>query len=231
MIATEDLLRTVDESWLAVLEPQREIISRIAHELSRLQAEGTQLAPAADQIFRSLRVPMSSVRVVLIGQDPYPTQGHAVGWSFSVPDSLSALPRSLRNIFLELQSDVGCSAPENGDLSGWVDQGVLLLNRSLSVSVGRPGSHRSLGWNAVTEAVVGAIALEKLPLAAILWGSDAQELASHFEPDQIISSVHPSPLSAHRGFFGSRPFSRANSILVAQGADPINWCETSASNR
>ncbi len=231
MISNDELLRDVDESWLAVLDTKRESIARIAHELSRQQAEGSQIAPAADLIFRSLRVPLSSVRVVLIGQDPYPTQGHAVGWSFSVPESLSPLPRSLRNIFLELQTDVGCSVPESGDLSGWVEQGVLLLNRTLTVTVGRTGSHRSFGWNAITQAVVGAVARRTSPHVAILWGNDAQGLTPHFEPDQIIASAHPSPLSARRGFFGSRPFSRANSSLVAQGAEPINWCQTRSSVR
>ena len=156
--------------------------------------------------------------MAIVGQDPYPTPGHAHGLAFSVPAEVRPLPKSLQNIFKELADDVG-GAPSSGDLTPWVDQGVLLLNRVLTVRAGQPGSHRGRGWEALTEAILRATA----PTVVILWGNDAQTAAPFFPDATVITSAHPSPLSAHRGFFGSRPFRRANTALQAKGQQPIAW--------
>jgi uracil-DNA glycosylase len=167
---------------------------------------------------------MAEVRVLIVGQDPYPTPGHAVGLSFSVAPDVRPIPRSLANIYRELVSDLGCPQPATGDLSAWADHGVLLLNRVLTVRPGHSGSHRGKGWEAVTEAALRALVARGGPLVAILWGRDAQGLTPLLGDVPRIASAHPSPMSADRGFLGSRPFSRANAALRAQGADPIDWC-------
>ena len=190
---------------------------------------GRSYLPAPYDIFRAFRQPMSQVRVLIVGQDPYPTPGHPVGLSFSVAPGVRPVPRSLQNIFAELHADVGAAIPPNGDLSPWADRGVMLLNRSLTVAPRRPASHRGKGWEKVTDAAIRALVVrrgeagEPVPLVAILWGRDAQSLAPLLGQTPIIASPHPSPMSADRGFFGSRPFSRANAALVAQGAQPIDW--------
>ena len=218
------LLENVHASWLPVLEPQSKKIFEIASALDQLIASGRTIAPASNSIFRALESPLDSVSVIIVGQDPYPTHGHAVGWAFSTPQDLRPLPRSLRNIFTELESDLSCPTPPSGDLSGWVKQGVFLLNRSLTVEVGVTASHKHLGWQTLTDAITQALVERERPLVAILWGNDAQQLSRLFKPGMVIASAHPSPLSAWRGFFGSKPFSRANRSLVAQGAKPIEWC-------
>ena len=163
------------------------------------------------------------MRVLIVGQDPYPTPGHPVGLSFSVAPDVRPLPGSLRNILQEYREDLGLPQPQNGDLTPWTTQGVLLLNRVLTVAPGAPGSHRGKGWEAVTEQAIRALALRDQPLVAILWGRDARTLKPLLAPHPCIESAHPSPLSAHNGFFGSRPFSRANALLAEQGAEPIDW--------
>ena len=182
--------------------------------------QGRQLAPSYDLIFRALTQSVDSTRVVIFGQDPYPTEGHAHGLAFSVEESVSPLPPSLRNIYKELQSDLGI-ARANGDLSDWAEQGVMLINRILSTDVGQSMAHSSLGWQEVTETV--AQTLGKKDVIAVLWGNTALELKHHFRPDDVVSSVHPSPLSAHRGFFGSSPFSQVNAKLVAKALKQIVW--------
>jgi uracil-DNA glycosylase len=172
---------------------------------------------------RAFGWPLSSVKVLVVGQDPYPTPGHAIGLSFACDAHVRPLPRSLANIYRELADDLGVPAPSTGDLSGWAQEGVLLLNRVLSVEAGAAGSHRRLGWEAVTDTAVRAVASRGLPLVAILWGRDAQSVAPLLGTTPVIASAHPSPLSASRGFFGSRPFSRANELLAAQGAEPVHW--------
>jgi uracil-DNA glycosylase len=166
---------------------------------------------------------MSSVKVLIVGQDPYPTPGHAVGLSFAVEGSVRPLPRSLANIYRELADDLGVTPPPHGDLSGWTDQGVLLLNRVLTVQPGHPASHRGKGWERVTDLAIESLVRREEPLVAILWGRDAQTVRSALGSVPVIASAHPSPLSASRGFFGSRPFSRANAALVSQGAGPVDW--------
>jgi uracil-DNA glycosylase len=161
--------------------------------------------------------------VLVVGQDPYPTPGHPVGLSFSVAPDVRPLPKSLVNIFRELCEDIGCAPPTNGDLGPWFDRGVMLLNRVLTVRPGEPASHRGRGWEKVTEQAISALAARGGPLVALLWGRDAQTLRPLLSPVPWVESVHPSPLSASRGFFGSRPFSRVNLLLEKQGGEPIDW--------
>jgi len=186
-------------------------------------ATGRGYLPAGEHILRAFTRPLSQVKVLIVGQDPYPTPGHAVGLSFSVAPSTRPIPRSLNNIYREYQSDLGFAGPTTGDLTPWFDQGVLLLNRVLTVQPGESGSHRGKGWEAVTEQAIKALVNRGGPLVAVLWGRDAQTLTSSLGAVTCISSVHPSPLSADRGFFGSRPFSRVNESLLAQGGQPVDW--------
>lgn len=218
----EDL---VHESWLPALDPQRENLAQIGEFLRAESAAGRTWAPSGAHILRAFTQPLDQVRVLIVGQDPYPTKGHAVGLSFSVAPDVRPLPRSLSNIFKELSTDVECSAPSNGDLSAWADQGVLLLNRVLTVQHGEPGSHRGKGWEEFTAAAITALGQRiDEPLAAILWGKDAQSAEVLLDDVPVITSAHPSPMSADRGFFQSRPFSRANEILEDLGGEPISWC-------
>ncbi len=187
-------------------------------------AAGRSYLPPGPNVLRAFTRPLADVRVLIVGQDPYPTPGHAVGLSFSVAPDVRPVPRSLDNIFRELHSDLGCPRPTTGDLTSWADQGVLLLNRVLTVAPGAPGSHRRKGWEHITEAAIRALAARGGPLVAVLWGRDAQGLTPLLGDIPRIASTHPSPMSADRGFFGSRPFSRANEALARQGAGPIGWC-------
>jgi len=215
--------------WADALAPVTTTIHRIGDELQRRIAGGTQVLPPPANILRAFTLPLEKVKVLIIGQDPYPTPGHAVGLSFSVSPSVRPLPRSLVNIYKELKNDLGIEPAPHGDLSAWTDQGVLLLNRALSVDAGQANSHRNLGWESVTDLAVRALAARRrpdgtpAPLVAILWGRQAQALAPLLGQTPRIESAHPSPLSASRGFFGSRPFSRANELLQQQDASPIDW--------
>lgn len=179
--------------------------------------------PAPDVVLRAFTQPLADVRVLIVGQDPYPTPGHAVGLAFSTAADVVPIPRSLKNIFTELHNDIGALPPGHGNLSAWADQGVLLLNRVLTVAPRAAGSHRGRGWEEITECAIRALVARRTPLVSILWGNQAQTLTTLLDGTPIIASPHPSPLSARRGFFGSRPFSRANEALLAQGADPIDW--------
>jgi uracil-DNA glycosylase len=189
-------------------------------------AEGKQVLPAPENVLRAFRQPFDEVRVLIVGQDPYPTPGHPVGLAFSVADDVRPVPRSLANIFTELSDDLGLPAPPSGDLTPWTRHGVLLLNRVLTVRAGAAGSHRRHGWETVTEQAIRALAARGTPLVAILWGRDAENLAPLLGDTPLIVSAHPSPLSARRGFFGSRPFSRANALLAELGAAPVDWSPT-----
>jgi uracil-DNA glycosylase len=186
-------------------------------------AAGRTYLPNGDRVLRAFSRPLADVKVLVLGQDPYPTPGHAVGLSFSVAPDVRPLPRSLRNIFTELCRDVGCPAPSTGDLSPWTDRGVLLLNRVLTVEPGKPAAHRGKGWERVTECALDALARRGGPAAAILWGRDARSAATSLGEIPWVASAHPSPLSASRGFFGSRPFTRCNELLVQQGGEPVDW--------
>lgn len=214
----------VHESWAPALAPLQETFTEIGEFLRAESAAGRPWAPAGANILRAFQQPLDDVRVLIVGQDPYPTPGHAVGLSFSVAPEVRPLPRSLQNIYRELQDDLGVPAPSNGDLSPWTDRGVMLLNRVLTVQLGEPGSHRRRGWEPITAAAIDAlVARDGEPLVAILWGKDAQSLEPSLPDVPVVASAHPSPMSADRGFFGSRPFSYANDLLDELGADPIDW--------
>jgi uracil-DNA glycosylase len=217
------LAEQVDAGWARALAPVETDVARMGEFLRAEIAAGRGYLPAGKHVLRAFTRPFDSVRVLVVGQDPYPTPGHPVGLSFSVAPGVRPLPRSLTNIFTELQADVGVPAPADGDLSPWCDQGVLLLNRVLTVSPGSPGSHRGKGWEAVTERAIHALVARGGPLVAVLWGRDAQTLRPMLGAVPCVQSVHPSPLSASRGFFGSRPFSRVNQLLQRQGAEPVDW--------
>ncbi len=186
-------------------------------------ADGQRYLPSGPNVLRAFTFPFDGVRVLIVGQDPYPTPGHAVGLSFSVAADVRPLPRSLGNIFTEYCDDLGYPAPSNGDLTPWAQQGVMLLNRVLTVRPGTPASHRGKGWEAVTDCAIRALVARQQPLVAVLWGRDAATLKPMLGDTAIIESAHPSPLSASRGFFGSRPFSRANELLQQLGAEPVDW--------
>lgn len=209
--------------WAEALAPVAPNIEAMGQFLREEIAAGRSYLPTGDNILRAFAEPMSDVKVLITGQDPYPTPGHPVGLSFSVAPDVRPLPRSLTNIFNELHADLGVPPSESGDLSPWASQGVLLLNRVLTVRPGTPASHRGKGWEVVTEQAIRALAARDQPLVAILWGRDAQGLKPMLGDTPTIESVHPSPLSASRGFFGSRPFSRANELLVALGVEPVQW--------
>jgi uracil-DNA glycosylase len=220
----KSLEELVHPTWVPVLEPERETLTVIGEFLRQESAAGQAWLPAGDNILRAFARPLPEVRVLIVGQDPYPTPGHAVGLSFSVAPDVRPIPRSLQNIYKELESDLGIARPTNGDLSPWADQGVLLLNRVLTVRSGEPGSHRGIGWERITDAAIaGLVARDDEPLVAILWGKDAQTLEDSLPDVPLIISAHPSPMSADRGFFGSKPFSRANEYLEDLGGDPVDW--------
>jgi uracil-DNA glycosylase len=220
---TRKLPELIAPDWARELEPAQQTISSLGDFLRAEVAAGRSYLPAGDKILRAFAAPLDGVRVLIVGQDPYPTPGHPVGLSFSVDPQVRPLPRSLVNIYQELATDLGVQPPQHGDLSAWSDRGVLLLNRVLTVQPGAPGSHRGKGWESVTDLAIRSLVDRGGPLVAILWGRDAQSLRPVLGPTAVITSPHPSPLSASRGFFGSRPFSRANELLEHQGADPINW--------
>jgi len=217
------LTELVAADWAVALAPVEPALRAVGEFLRGEVAAGHTYLPAGDAILRAFARPLAEVRVLVVGQDPYPTPGHAMGLSFSVPADVSPLPRSLANIFTELASDVGAPRPGSGDLTPWSDQGVMLLNRVLTVRPGAPASHRGKGWEAVTDRAIAALVGRGGPLVAVLWGRDAQTLAPALGRTPIVASAHPSPLSARRGFFGSGPFSQVNRLLMAQGATPVDW--------
>lgn len=213
----------VAADWADALAPVEADLARMGDFLRAENAAGRGYLPAGDAVLRAFQRPLADVKVLIVGQDPYPTPGHPVGLSFSVAADVRPLPGSLRNIFTELVADVGVPAPSSGDLSAWADAGVMLLNRTLTVTPGVSNAHRGKGWEPVTERAIWALARRGGPLAAILWGRDAQSLKPSLGPVPCVESVHPSPLSVHRGFYGSRPFSRVNQLLTDQGGVPVDW--------
>ncbi|KUH98984.1 uracil-DNA glycosylase [Mycobacterium sp. IS-3022] len=215
----------VDDGWAKALAPVADQVAQIGEFLRAELAAGHAYLPAGRNVLRAFTFPMDDVRVLIVGQDPYPTPGHAVGLSFSVAPDVRPLPRSLENIFREYTSDLEYPAPTTGDLTPWAERGVMLLNRVLTVRPGSPASHRGKGWEAVTECAIRALVARKQPLVAVLWGRDASTLKPMLDGADCVAieSPHPSPLSATRGFFGSRPFSRANELLEKLGADPVDW--------
>lgn len=217
------LAELVGPGWADALGPVESNLTAMGDFLRHELAADRGYVPAGPDVLAAFARPFDDVRVLIVGQDPYPTPGHAMGLSFSVRPDVSPIPRSLSNIYRELVGDVLVSRPTNGDLRPWADQGVLLLNRVLTCEPGFPGSHRGKGWEAITEQAIRALADRGKPLVAILWGRDAATTRALLGETPIIASAHPSPLSASRGFFGSRPFSRANDLLADQGAAPVDW--------
>jgi uracil-DNA glycosylase len=213
----------VEAGWAEALAPVAAQVTAMGEFLRTELAAGRRYLPAGDNFLRAFRQPFADVRVLIVGQDPYPTPGHPIGLSFAVERDVRPLPRSLQNIYRELRTDLGVAPPEHGDLTAWTRHGVLLLNRCLTVGPGAPASHRGKGWEAVTEQAIRALVARRTPLVAILWGRDAQTLRPLLGGVPAIESAHPSPMSADRGFFGSRPFSRANKLLAEQGAEPVDW--------
>ena len=222
-MAPKPLAELVDPGWAAALGPVESQIAAMGEFLRAETAAGRRYLPAGDRVLRAFTYPLADVRVLIVGQDPYPTPGHPIGLSFAVERDVRPVPRSLANIYKELHDDLGIAPAPHGDLTPWAEHGVMLLNRVLTVQAGASGSHRGKGWEAVTEAAIRALVARGGPLVAILWGRDAANLKPLLGSTPTIASVHPSPLSAHNGFFGSRPFRRANELLVAQGAEPVDW--------
>jgi len=213
----------IDPDWAVALAPVAGDIAALGERLRAETKAGRHYLPAGDKVLRAFARPLSQVKVLIVGQDPYPTPGHPIGLSFAVDAHVRPLPRSLSNIYQELESDLGIPRAAHGDLSAWSDQGVMLLNRVLTVAPGAPASHRGWGWEKVTEHAIRTLVARDQPLVAILWGRDAAGLRPMLGPAAVIESPHPSPLSASRGFFGSKPFSRANDLLAGLGAEPVDW--------
>lgn len=222
-MAPQPLSQIVEAGWAQALAPVAERITAMGEFLRAEVAAGRRYLPAGENVLRAFKQPLADVRVLIVGQDPYPTPGHPVGLSFSVAPEVRRLPPSLVNIFTELHDDLGYPTPSTGDLTPWAERGVLLLNRALTVEPGRPNSHQGKGWEEVTEQAIRALAARGGPLVAILWGRNARNLRPLLGPVPCIESAHPSPMSAHNGFFGSKPFSRANQLLEEQGAEPLDW--------
>ncbi|WP_238694925.1 uracil-DNA glycosylase [Nocardioides caeni] len=212
--------------WADALAPVEDRVTALGAFLREEVAAGRGYQPSGDRVFRAFQRPLADVRVLIVGQDPYPNPGHPIGLCFAVERGVSPLPPSLRNIYRELADDVGVTPPGHGDLSAWTDQGVMLLNRVLTVRPHQSDSHKNLGWEHVTACAIQAVvrrAETGTPMAAILWGNAARSLRPPLGSIPTVESVHPSPLSASRGFFGTRPFSRVNQLLVEQGGQPVDW--------
>ena len=222
-MTAQPLSELVHPGWVPILAPVASDIAALGDFLRTELASGRGYLPPGEKVLRAFSGPPDQVRVLILGQDPYPTPGHAVGLSFSVAPQVRPLPRSLTNIFKEYCADLSLPVPTSGDLTPWFDRGVLLLNRVLTVQPGRPGSHRGRGWERVTAAAIAGLVRRERPLVAILWGRDAQTAQEFLGDTPVIASAHPSPMSADRGFFGSRPFSRANTLLAQRGGEPVDW--------
>jgi uracil-DNA glycosylase len=222
-MSPQSLQELLDPGWAEALAPAEAEVARIGDFLRAETAGGRGYLPSGQNVLRAFTYPFADVRALIVGQDPYPTPGHPIGLSFAVDPHVRPVPRSLQNIYKELHDDLGLPVPANGDLTPWAAHGVLLLNRVLTVRPGASGSHRGIGWEAVTELAIRALVARGTPLVAILWGRDAGTLRPLLGSTPIIASAHPSPLSASSGFFGSKPFSRANELLEQQGAAPIDW--------
>ncbi|MEU4951877.1 uracil-DNA glycosylase [Streptomyces lavendulae] len=222
-MAARPLNEIVEPGWARALEPVAGQIAAMGDFLRTEIAAGRTYVPSGANVLRAFQQPFDEVKVLIVGQDPYPTPGHAMGLSFSVAPEVDPWPPSLDNIFRELHADLGTGRPLNGDLTPWTRQGVLLLNRALTTAPRKTGGHRGKGWEAVTEQAIRALAARGKPLVSVLWGRDARNLRPLLGDLPAVESVHPSPMSAANGFFGSRPFSRTNELLVGLGAEPVDW--------
>jgi uracil-DNA glycosylase len=225
-VPARPLSEIVEAGWATALAPVADRVAAMGEFLRAEVAAGRSYLPAGENILRAFTQPFAEVRVLIVGQDPYPTPGHPIGLSFAVERHVRPIPRSLQNIYRELRSDLGVAPPEHGDLTSWSQHGVLLLNRCLTVAPGASAAHRGRGWEAVTDQAIRALVARATPLVAILWGRDAQTLRPMLGAVPAIESAHPSPMSADRGFFGSKPFSRANALLTEQGGEPVDWTLT-----
>ena len=210
------LLAQIDKSWQPLFAEHQSELTKIQEVIT-----AQRIAPAYENILRVFTYPISHYRVVIVGQDPYPTPGYATGLAFSVSSEITKLPKSLKNVFTEYVSDTGFSYPVNGDLANWASNGVALLNSALTLNLDDKSEHLKIGWQGITAAALDLLASQGA--VAILWGSHAQKMGSEFPDTHKIESVHPSPLSAYRGFFGSKPFTTCNQLLINSGQDPINW--------
>jgi uracil-DNA glycosylase len=223
VVEPRPLADLVDPGWASALAPVEADVHRMGAWLRDETAAGRTYLPAGADVLRAFTTPFDAVKVLVVGQDPYPTPGHPIGLSFAVDPAVRPVPRSLANIYKELSADVGVTPPAHGDLRAWSDQGVLLLNRVLTVRAGDAGSHRGKGWETVTDQAVRALVARGTPLVAVLWGAQAASVRPLLGDTPVVASAHPSPLSASRGFFGSRPFSQVNELLQEQGAAPVDW--------
>ena len=203
-------------SWRKLLQPDLTLLDEIEEKIAL-----EKYLPDHTLVMRALSYDFSTAKVLMLGQDPYPNPIYPTGLAFSVPSDAVKIPSSLKNIFKELHSDLGIRTPGSGDLSPWANQGVVLLNRTLTCRSGESNSHLDLGWRAFTDRCVELLA--EAGVVAILWGNNAQECSKYFSAEKLIASPHPSPLSAHRGFFGSKPFSRTNAALTALGKRAMDW--------
>ncbi|MDM7885433.1 uracil-DNA glycosylase [Curtobacterium citri] len=217
------LAELVDPGWAEALAPVEDDVHRMGDWLREEVAAGRHYLPSGENVLRAFTQPFADVKVLVVGQDPYPTPGNPIGLSFAVDPHVRPVPRSLANIYRELHDDLGVTPPEHGDLRAWSEQGVLLLNRVLTVEAGAAGSHRGKGWEAVTDQAVRALVARGTPLVAVLWGAQAASVRPLLGDTPVVASAHPSPLSASRGFFGSKPFSQVDALLRAQGAEPVDW--------
>jgi len=223
VVNSRPLKELVHPSWAQALAPVESTLTSLGEFLRGEVAAGRGYLPGGAHILRAFEQPLDDVRVLIVGQDPYPTPGHPIGLSFAVAPDVRPIPRSLMNIYAELQSDLGVAAPTTGDLTPWAERGVLLLNRVLTVRPTASASHRGKGWEQVTDCAIDALVQRGGPLVAVLWGRDARSLRPRLGDIPCVESAHPSPLSARSGFFGSRPFSQVNDLLVRQGAEPLDW--------
>ena len=210
------MLAQIDKSWQPLFAEHNSELAQIQEVIT-----GKRIAPAYENVLRVFTYPINHYRAVIVGQDPYPTPGYATGLAFSVGSEITKLPASLKNIFTEYVSDTGFSFPVNGDLSSWADNGVALMNSSLTLNLDDKSEHLKIGWQRITTAALDVLANHGA--VAILWGSHAQKMGSEFPATHKFESVHPSPLSAYRGFFGSKPFTKCNQMLISSGQVPINW--------
>ena len=217
------LAELVDPGWAEALAPVEDDVHRMGDWLRDEVAAGRHYLPAGDVVLRAFTQPFADVKVLVVGQDPYPTPGNPIGLSFAVDPHVRPVPRSLATIYRALHDDLGVTPPQHGDLRAWSEQGVLLLNRVLTVEAGAAGSHRGKGWEAVTDQAVRALVARGTPLVAVLWGAQAASVRPLLGDTPVVASAHPSPLSASRGFFGSKPFSQVDALLREQGAEPVDW--------
>lgn len=220
---SETLWRSLSADWKDGLSDCRVDIERIDALLNDVEQDGIILVPNVERIFAALTMHPQEVSVILIGQDPYPSPNQAIGLAFAVPVATSPVPGSLRNIFKEIEADLGTKSAADLTLSSWVDQGVLLLNTSLTTEAGMRGAHSAWPWEAIVRSLISRVIELNPNVVALLWGNHAKAFGDLFNPACVVESAHPSPLSAHRGFLGSKPFSRANQILQANGKIPIHW--------